>query len=124
MLCIEATDMPIIDNKVLCELEHATNPALVTRVISKYLDEAAEDLRKAKAAADAGDIEALRKAAHSLSGSSSTVGAQRLQNLVASIEQYCIEGERDAALGIVHDLQAVGEATRGQFEKLARQRAA
>lgn len=117
-------ELPVIDTGVLEKLEDATSASLVSRVLSKYIEEAATMLRKAQAAAEAGDMEALRKAAHSLSGSSSTVGAMRLQVLVSSIEVDCMEGEDAAALAKAATLDAVGKETCQLFEELARSRAA
>ena len=118
------TELPIIDTGVLQQLEAATSANLVSRVVGKYIEEAASMLRKALSAAEAGDMEALRKAAHSLSGSSSTVGAMRLQKLVHGIEVHCVEGETEAALDKAQQLGAVGQETCQQFEELARSRAA
>lgn len=117
-------EVPVIDTGVLEELELATSASLVSKVVSKYIEEAATMLRKARSAAEAGDMEALRKAAHSLSGSSSTVGAMRLQELVSSIEANCMNGEDEAALAKAGRLDAVGQETCQQFEELARSRAA
>jgi HPt (histidine-containing phosphotransfer) domain-containing protein len=117
-------ELPIIETGVLQQLEAATSADLVSRVVSKYVEEAASMLRNALSAAQAGDVEALRKAAHSLSGSSSTVGAMRLQQLVHSIEVHCVEGETEAALDKAQQLGAVGQETCQQFEELARSRAA
>lgn len=116
--------VPVIDHAVLDELEAATNPALVKRVLDKYLEEAASRLRDARAAAQAGDLVALQKMAHALSGSSSTVGASRLQLLVATIEKHCIEGDGETALALAQQLDSVGSQTCLEYENLAKARAA
>ena len=120
----EAEVVPVIDHAVLDELETATNPALVKRVLDKYLEEAASRLRDARAALQAGDLVALQKMAHSLSGSSSTVGASRLQLLVATIERHCIEGNGETALALAQELDSVGSQTCLEYENLAKARAA
>jgi signal transduction histidine kinase/DNA-binding response OmpR family regulator len=116
--------VPVIDHSVLIELENATNPTLVKRVLDKYLEEAASRLRDARAAAQAGNLVALQKMAHSLSGSSSTVGASRLQLLVATIEQHCIEGDGETALALAQQLDSVGSQTCLEYQNLAKARAA
>ena len=120
----QTTEAPVIDHAVLEELEQATNPALVARVLDKYLEEAAAKLHAARDAAGAGDLDTLQKMAHSLSGSSSTVGACRLQQLVASIEAHCINGDAELALALARELENVGMETCQHYASLAEARAA
>ena len=120
----EPAMIPVIDHTVLDELETATSPDLVNRVLDKYLEEAAAKLRVARNAAEAGDLLKLQKMAHSLSGSSSTVGACRLQQLVATIEALCIDGNAETALALARELESVGTETCQQFASLVHSRAA
>jgi HPt (histidine-containing phosphotransfer) domain-containing protein len=116
--------VPVIDHSVLIELENATNAALVNRVLDKYLEEAASRLRDARVAAENGDLASLQKMAHSLSGSSSTVGASRLQDLVMNIERHCIEGDGETALALAKELDSIGAQTCQAYAGLAKGRAA
>lgn len=114
----------LVDISVLDELEAATSSDLVFRVVDKYLEEAEANLRLAQLAVEAADLSALRKVAHSLCGSSSAMGANRLEQMVAIIERYCIEGKTGAAIEIAQQLDVVGAETLHALQILAKDRTA
>jgi two-component system sensor histidine kinase/response regulator len=61
-------------------------PALVSKVIDAYLADTPPRFAQLRAAVDAGDAEALRKAAHALKSSSANVGAEQLAALCRELE--------------------------------------
>ncbi|EXI80615.1 MAG: Signal transduction histidine-protein kinase BarA [Candidatus Accumulibacter appositus] len=61
-------------------------PALVSKVIDAYLADTPPRFAQLRAALDAGDAEALRKAAHALKSSSANVGAEQLAALCRELE--------------------------------------
>ena len=58
-----------------------------------------------RAAADAGDADALRKAAHSMKSSSANVGAERLARLCTDLEVIGCSGKSDGAPPLLEDVE-------------------
>ncbi len=89
-----------IDWRALDAIRHLPGPngsVLVNKVIRAYLADTPPRLAQMRAAADAGDAEALRKAAHGLKSSSANVGAQNLAALCKELETIGRGGSVDAA---------------------------
>jgi signal transduction histidine kinase/CheY-like chemotaxis protein/HPt (histidine-containing phosphotransfer) domain-containing protein len=84
--------------------------ALAEKVIRAYLDDTPGRLAQMKAAADVGDAEALRKAAHSMKSSSGNVGAERLASLCKELESIGRVGRTDGAPVLLE--RAAGEFAR------------
>jgi len=80
----EGLDRSMLDN--LRALDPSGGSAVLQRVVDIYLKSAPELVHAMRGAADAGDAEALGKAAHSLKSSSLNVGAASLGNLCREIE--------------------------------------
>ena len=68
------------------KLAGPNNPSLVHKVIGAYLADTPPRFAQLQAAAEAGDAEALRKAAHALKSSSANVGAEPLAALCKELE--------------------------------------
>jgi two-component system sensor histidine kinase/response regulator len=68
-------------------------------LIGKFLEEAPSRLAILSESADRGDKEALVKAAHSLKGSSGTIGARGLSEMCAGLEE-CGKGGRMTEVGV------------------------
>ncbi|MBL8420843.1 MAG: response regulator [Dechloromonas sp.] len=68
------------------QLGGPTGVALVNQVIGAYLADTPPRLAQLRAAAEAGDAEALRKAAHALKSGSANVGAEQLAALCRELE--------------------------------------
>jgi len=62
------------------------NASLANQVIGAYLADTPPRFAQLRAAAEAGDAEALRQAAHALKSSSANVGAERLAALCKELE--------------------------------------
>ena len=63
----------------------------------EYVNQAAELLQEIGEAAARGDVEAARRAAHTLKGSSQTIGARKVAGVAAEIEQLAAAGDLSAA---------------------------
>ncbi|WP_374683356.1 response regulator [Accumulibacter sp.] len=70
---------------------------LVEKVIAAYLADTPPRFEHLRAAADAGDAEALRKAAHALKSSSANVGAEQLAGLCRELEAI---GQKGGTAGV------------------------
>jgi len=69
----------------------------VQKVIAAYLADTPPRFEHLRAAADAGDAEALRKAAHALKSSSANVGAEQLAGLCRELEAI---GQKGSTAGV------------------------
>jgi CheY-like chemotaxis protein/HPt (histidine-containing phosphotransfer) domain-containing protein len=76
--------------------------ALVNKVIHAYFEDTPVRLAQMKSAIEAGDAEALRKAAHGMKSSSANVGAERLAGLCRDLEMIGRDGALDAAPLLLH----------------------
>lgn len=65
-------------------------------LLEAYLDDSAQQLREISDAWEDGDLERLRRGAHSLKGASSNLGAVALAALCADLEQLARQGCREA----------------------------
>jgi histidine phosphotransfer protein HptB len=86
-----------VDEKALAALAEMTgDAALVTELIDVYLTDTAERVAAMREAATRGDTRAVRRLAHTLRGSSATIGARELAMLGARVEQTFTAGSADA----------------------------
>jgi histidine phosphotransfer protein HptB len=92
---------PVIDAAILAELEESAGADFVAELVGTFLEETPallDELDRARAAAD---VDAYRRAAHSIKSNSLTFGALALGDLARSIE---LQGQHaDAA----QDAQAI-----------------
>ncbi|EPR44416.1 Hpt protein [Desulfovibrio sp. X2] len=65
-------------------------------IYALFLEDGPQRLERFEQAADADDLPAAAKAAHSLKGMCGTVNAPALMELSLRVEQACREGDRDA----------------------------
>jgi len=79
------------------QLAGANNPSLVQQVIGAYLADAPRRFAQLRAAADSGDAEGVRQAAHSLKSSSANIGAEQLAALCKELELLGRQGNVDSA---------------------------
>lgn len=76
----------ILDQAVLDELRDATGEAFLAELIETFLTEAPGMIGELEQAADTGDQEALRRAAHSIKSNANTFGATALADLARDME--------------------------------------
>ncbi|MBL8420237.1 MAG: response regulator [Dechloromonas sp.] len=88
------------------QLGGPTGVALVNKVIGAYLADTPPRLAQLRAAAEAGDAEALRKAAHALKSSSANVGAEQLAALCKELEMIGRKGTVDGAKTLLEDVES------------------
>jgi HPt (histidine-containing phosphotransfer) domain-containing protein len=106
-----------VDMTVLASLEEAQpegEPDLIVALIDLFLEDTPRRLVVMSAMLAARDLPALRRAAHGVKGSSSTLGAQRMARLCEAVE----EGSED------NSPEAVGLLLDGLNQEFARVRQA
>lgn len=86
---------------------------LVVRLVDLFLEQLDASIAAIVAAVRAGDPEAQKKAAHALKGSAAVIGAKRLRELAASLEQEGRAGRCSAAE--LQPLREAAQATAGSM---------
>jgi HPt (histidine-containing phosphotransfer) domain-containing protein len=79
---------------------------LVHKVVAAYLADTSPRFAQLRAAVEAGDAEALRKAAHALKSSSANVGAEKLAALCKELEMIGRKGTVDGAKTLLEDVES------------------
>ncbi len=80
-----------LDMTVYEELKDATGGDFIDELVETFLDDAPRLMSELKAALQAQDAEAFRRAAHSLKSNSATFGANRLSGMAKELEMLAKE---------------------------------
>jgi signal transduction histidine kinase/DNA-binding response OmpR family regulator len=104
----EAIDVAALDNIRL--LQRPGKPDLLAAIVGMYLKGTPADLAAIAAAIAAGDLSQTGRAAHKLKGSSRTVGALRVGELLALIEAAAQRGTAEPLAGYLAELRAAHAA--------------
>ena len=87
---------PVLDHKVIETLRQLTPPGepdVLTEVLQLFLSEVPPRLDRLRNAWNAGDIQGMYRAAHSLKGSAGNIGAQRLYDVVKQLDELGRAGD-------------------------------
>lgn len=79
--------MTAIDRQIYAELQETAGAEFVTELVQAFLEDAPVQLRELARAAEAGDEQALRRAAHTLKSNGNTFGATAFADLARALEQ-------------------------------------
>jgi PAS domain S-box-containing protein len=90
-----------IDSVALDRLRQALGEAAMSELIGTFLREAPQLLATMRSAVEQGDIEDVRRAAHTLKSNAATFGAAELSEVARALEREAHEGARDRALELV-----------------------
>jgi two-component system, sensor histidine kinase and response regulator len=96
----------ILDEDALDRLMRIGGQDFVIEMIALFLDNAPRRVAAARAALDAGDFQALYRAAHSLKSTSANLGAQRLRLVAERVEAMAAAGGADGVGPLVEELGA------------------
>jgi HPt (histidine-containing phosphotransfer) domain-containing protein len=102
--------MSLIDHALLDELAELLGPQL-SAILATYRAQVATYHAELTQALDAGDLDAVRRAAHGLKGASASVGATALHDAMQHIEHAARDGDAARAHEGLAALPAVLEAT-------------
>jgi signal transduction histidine kinase/DNA-binding response OmpR family regulator len=106
----------VMDPAGLQDLERriggAEGASLIEHLVDVFLRDGPERIAEIHDAIGAGDCDALRRGAHALRGSSRTLGARRVADLCAVLEEVAVAGSVNGAAETVAALDEAWEATR------------
>jgi len=91
------SDVPVLDSAVVSGLRELTPPGepdVLADVLNIFLVEVPLRMDRLRNAWAAGDIEEVRRAAHSLKGSAGNIGARRLYEVCRQLEAQGTSGAR------------------------------
>ncbi|ORE94079.1 signal transduction histidine kinase [Stappia sp. 22II-S9-Z10] len=104
-------DGDVVDRAVLDELLSIIPPAAFAAQVDAFRIELDETLTALRTEAEAGDLPALGRTAHKTCGSAAIFGLVGLQDILATLEESCVEGEAEFALPLIGAFQeATGPA--------------
>lgn len=107
---------PLVDRSALDPIMKVTGAAVMRRIIDAFWGEADTMLGALNSAIAAGDQDTIRKAAHTLKGAASNVGAGRAARIAAAMERADPEQARALMAALTQSL----EATRPALEEVLR----
>lgn len=93
-----------IDIRVLEQLRKLGGQGLISKMADLFMSHAEPAMREAAEAYSAGDLDSVRRAAHSLKSSAGNLGARRVQELADQIEQLAEQRSADIQ-ALLTDLQ-------------------
>ena len=100
---------PALDHGVLDglrELDRRSRSGFLVRVTRAFLEQAPQQLATLAASVEQSDADSVALVAHSLKGSSATIGARRLAEICAELERVPLAGDRTEATARVRAAEA------------------
>jgi len=94
-----------IDLRALERLRTLGGGELLTNMVHLFISHAEPVLRDAEIALGRGDLEGVRRAAHSLKSSAANLGAYQVQNLAGTIEDLAEHGRIEEVQPLMAELQ-------------------
>ncbi len=89
----------------LRELAAATDASLLGEIFDSFLSDGAERLSVLRQAAQSGEAETLRRAAHTLKGAAANVGARGVTELARQLEALGHSGTVEGSLAVIEELE-------------------
>ena len=87
----------LIDHEAWETMKSMTDPAFLVELIDVYLNDSPQLIEQMRLGLAAGDVETVRRAAHSLKSNSASFGANRLANAARELEMIAKGGNLDGA---------------------------
>ncbi len=116
---------PVLDEQNLSDLLEAVLTEKTIGFVEVFLSDAAERLIQIDAAIADGDLDACRRAAHSLISMAGTFGAMRMSALSRQLENACKNADAEEAVALAGRLHVCGkESAAALLDWMAKSRAA
>ncbi|MDX1599299.1 MAG: Hpt domain-containing protein [Marinobacter sp.] len=113
-------DKPHLDEEALAELKDVMEDEFDV-LIHTYISDSADRLASIRSAIEAGDADALVKAAHSFKGSSINIGAPRLGTLCLEVENAGREERLSDAGPFVEQIDLEFQQVRSMLERILKE---
>lgn len=115
-----SSDIPVIDPEAIASLRDLSpgDDSFLLEIIQTYSEDTPKRIEEARAAFAAGDLAAFIRAAHTIKGSSSNLGAERLRR---TAERYEHGARKNGLAGLEQaaaELEAEFVATRTALQAL------
>ena len=106
----------VFDPAVLLDLLGG-DAASVAEILAEFLDDVPRQLRALGTALDQGDLEAVRRQAHTVKGASANVGAQALREAAYDVERAAAADDAVAAARLADNVAHEFERLREQLSR-------
>jgi histidine phosphotransfer protein HptB len=106
--------MPLISPSTFAELREMSGEDLINELIDAFLDDAPRMIAAMRAGLEAGDVESVRRNAHSLKSNAETFGATELADVAREVEALARAGD----LEVGNRLAVLQDAYRGASQEL------
>ncbi|UCD38425.1 MAG: Hpt domain-containing protein [Fidelibacterota bacterium] len=110
----------VLDNTVLERMRKLGGDKFLGELIDLFLEHVPNRLDEALAGEQAGDLEAIERAAHSIKSSAGNLGAMAILELTGQIEQLAADHQADAIPPLMRDLEAAFAQLRPRLEDVKR----
>lgn len=108
-----SSELPVLDRSVL-KSSLGDDTDLIEEILELFKETTPEIVENLDNAADEGNIEGVKRSAHSLKGSSGNIGAKALEETMRDIESACADEELEHIRNKVSD--GIGEFNRLKSE--------
>lgn len=95
-----------IDERALAHLRRQGGPGLVRAIVEVFCEDTPGRLRMGRSGVEANDLDATRRAAHSLKSTAATVGAVRLHAVSERIERLAADQETGAVTALLAEWES------------------
>jgi HPt (histidine-containing phosphotransfer) domain-containing protein len=106
----------VMDESVLARLAELGGPDFVREMIDLFLDQAPRGIARLLVAERDGDLEGIRRAAHSLISTAGNLGVKELAAVATALEQAAIRGDWDEARGLLAEVKPAFARAREQLD--------
>jgi HPt (histidine-containing phosphotransfer) domain-containing protein len=101
-------ETPVLDRQVIETLRQLTPPGepdVLTEVLQMFLSEVPPRIDRLRNAWNAGDIQGMYRAAHSLKGSAGNIGAKRLYDVARQLDDLGRAGDVASSAPLMDELR-------------------
>jgi HPt (histidine-containing phosphotransfer) domain-containing protein len=106
--------MPLISPSTFAELREMSGEDLINELIDAFLDDAPRMIAAMQAGLEAGDVESVRRNAHSMKSNAETFGATELAVVARELEALARAGD----LEVGNRFEVLQESYRGASQEL------
>jgi HPt (histidine-containing phosphotransfer) domain-containing protein len=94
-----------LDTAAIAKLRQLGGEKFVTDMAALFFQYAPQRLAAARAASQAGDLQAVEKAVHALKSSAGQIGARRVEELATQIEKLAVDKQASAIQPLLPQLE-------------------